>query len=96
MPYASRVVLQLPLSDERLLEAFVEACLIDKVVLIAVTGEGCERIEDIIDEIVVGDGSDPGRFVVTTAHADEPLEDVLEFAKLWVTEADSRVDLVRL
>ncbi|WP_246756773.1 hypothetical protein [Bradyrhizobium neotropicale] len=58
MSYASRIILHLPLSNEDLLGAFVEQCLRDKVALIAVVGEGAARIEDIIDELVVGDASD--------------------------------------
>lgn len=62
MSYASRVILHLPLSNEDLLDAFVEQCLRDNVALIAVVGEGAARIEDIIDELVVSDGSDDTRF----------------------------------
>lgn len=39
------VVLQLPLSDPALLEPFVEACLADRVDLIAIWVEGREGIE---------------------------------------------------
>lgn len=96
MRYASRVVLQLPLSNEDVLDSFVEACLASQVLLIAVVGDGCERIEDIIDEIVVGDASDPTRFVVTSSHADEGLEYAVEFAKAWPTESDDDVQVVNL
>ncbi|MGY3611156.1 MULTISPECIES: hypothetical protein [unclassified Bradyrhizobium] len=58
MSYASRIILHLPLSNEDLLSAFVEQCPRDKVALIAVVGEGAARIEDIIDELVMGDASD--------------------------------------
>jgi len=79
MSYASRIVLHLPLSNEDLLAAFVEQCLRDNVSLIAVFGEGAARIEDIIDELVVGDGSDDTRFVVTSSHPNETVEEAVEF-----------------
>ena len=96
MSYASRVILQLPLSNEGLLAAFVEQCLRDSVTLIAVVGEGAARIEDIIDELVVGDGSDDTRFVATTSHSSETVEEVLEFAGIWNDERDQPVQIVNL
>src|SRR5689334_22465464 len=86
MTYAPKIVLLCPIQDETALEPFVEACLRDKVELIAVVGKGCARIEDLIDEIIVGDGSDDSRFILTTSHADERVEDALEFAEEWVCE----------
>ena len=62
MPFARKIILHVPVSDETLLDAFVEQCLADGVSLVAVVGPGCARVEDIIDEIVVGDGSDEARF----------------------------------
>ncbi|MGY3610816.1 MULTISPECIES: hypothetical protein [unclassified Bradyrhizobium] len=96
MSYASRVILHLPLSNEDLLSAFVEQCLRDKVALIAVVGEGAARIEDIIDELVVGDASDDTRFVTTTSHSNESVEEVLEFAGWWNDERDRPVQIVKL
>ncbi|SDN34183.1 hypothetical protein [Afipia sp. GAS231] len=96
MSYAPRVILHLPLSNESLLDEFVEKCLRDKVALIAVVGEGAARIEDIIDELVVGDGSDRERFVATTSHSNETVEEVLEFAGIWTDEQNRPVQIVRL
>ena len=99
MSLAPRIVLHAPISDPALLEPFVEACLRDKVVLIAVVGEGCKDVEDLIDEIIVGDGSDPDRFIATTSHPDEPLEEVLLSVSIWPTGtggAGAAVDQVRL
>lgn len=96
MPFPSRVILHVPLSDEALLDGFVEQCLADGVSLVAVFGAGCERIEDIIDEVVVGNGSDPTRFLCTSSHPDEPFEDVLDMVKMWRSERDDAIDEVRL
>ena len=83
MPYASKIVLHAPPPDSPLLCDFVEACLRENVCLICVVGEGCELVEDAIDELVVADGSDPGRFIVTTCHNGEALDDGLHFARTW-------------
>lgn len=86
MKLARKIILHAPISDERLLDEFVENCLRDEVSLIAVVGPGCVRIEDIIDEIVVGDGSDSERYVTTSSHPDEPLSDVRDFVGCWQME----------
>ena len=96
MKLARTIILHSPLSDERLLDQFVEDCLRDAVSLIAVVGPGCERIEEMIDWIVVGDGSDDERYVTTSSHPDEPLSDVIEFVECWEMERGDLYQEVRL
>lgn len=84
--YSPKILLRAPLKEAGLLEPFVEKCLRDQVVLIAVVGDGCRHLEDLIDEIVVGDGSDQSRFIVTTSHPDDSVEDAIEFATHWPCE----------
>ncbi|MER9655824.1 hypothetical protein NKJ26_20340 [Mesorhizobium sp. M0152] len=96
MPFARKLILHVPVSDETLLDDFVEQCLNDGVSLVAVVGPGCARIEDVIDEIVAGDGSDQTRFLCTTSHPDELFEDVLNMAKTWEFERGDPVEEVRL
>ncbi|HZK81656.1 MAG TPA: hypothetical protein VFC46_11325 [Humisphaera sp.] len=83
MTYAPKIVLQLPITNHGLLEPFVETCLRDGVDLIVIVGNGASKIDDLIDEIVVGDGSDRTRFIVTSFHENETVEEVLEFAQNW-------------
>jgi hypothetical protein len=94
--YAPKIVLQLPMSDPNLLDEFVESCLRDGVVLICVWGPDCGHVEDLIDEIVVGNGADYSRFIVTTSHGEESLADVIEFAENWTTESDGGTQVVSL
>jgi hypothetical protein len=96
MPLARKLILHVPISDEALLDGFVETCLSDGVSLVAVFGPGCARIEDIIDEIVVGDGNDKTRFLCTSSHPDEPFEDVLNMVMIWEFERGDPVEEVRL
>jgi hypothetical protein len=44
-------------------------------------GHDCEVWHDVIDETCVGDGAGEERFLMTTWHDDEPIEDVIDF--LW-------------
>jgi len=80
MTYARHIALQSPPTDPSRLESFVEACLTDGVELIAIGGDGSRELEDQIDWMLVGDGSDPSRFIVTTAH--ETIEEAREFAAI--------------
>jgi len=96
MPFARKIILHAPISDEALLDDFVEQCLRDNVSLIAVIGPDCNRIEDVIDEIVVGDGTDPARFLCTTSHAEEPLDEVMNMAITWEFERGDPVQEVWL
>lgn len=98
MSYPSKVVLRLPLSAPDRLPAFVEQCVVDGVELICVAGPMADEIEDQIDWLVVGDGSDAGRFIVTTAHPEEPLDRVISFATAWSGDGASgeAPEIVRL
>lgn len=44
-------------------------------------GHDCEVWHDVIDETCVGDGTGDERFLMTSWHDDEPIEDVIDF--LW-------------
>ena len=96
MGYAPKIVLQLPLSNPDMLDDFVEACIRDGVVLIAIVGEGASKVDDMIDELVVGDASDSSRFITTSFHPDETLDEVMEFARMWERDLGQPVELVRL
>ncbi len=83
MPYPSKIVLQLPLSAPEVLALFVERCIAEEVELICVVGPEADEIEDEIDWLIVGDGSNANRFIVTTAHSNEPVDQVVQFAAAW-------------
>lgn len=96
MTVEPKIVLAMPIADKAMLPAFVEQCIARNVSLIAVHGEGCERIEDEIDWLVVGDGKDDGRLITTSSHPGETLEEVVEFATAWWVNADGPTEVVQL
>ena len=96
MTFARKLILHSPISDEGLLDEFVEQCLRDGVSLLAIIGPGCTRLEDVIDEIVVGDGSDPSRFLCTTSHPDDDFNTVMNMAETWEADKNDPVQEVRL
>ncbi len=89
MKYAQRVVLHAPSWDSSKLSAFVEQCIQDRVILVCVVGPDCRRVEDVIDELVVGLGDDPSRFINTTSHPNESVEEVRSFAEAWTLDVDT-------
>jgi hypothetical protein len=96
MPYARKVVLHCPKGYKAELDDLVERFVADGVVVVAVVGEDCSRVEGIIDEIVVGDGSDPDRFILTSAHPGDTVQEALEFARSLSGEYSGEVQLVEL
>ena len=89
MKYAQRVVLHAPPWDSAKLAAFVEQCIQDRVVLVCAIGPDCRRVEEVIDELVVGLGDDPSRFINTTSHPSESIEEVRSFAEAWTLDVDT-------
>lgn len=78
MSYAAKVILHAPPWDDPSLEAFVEACVSDKVQLICVMSPDCERVHDVIDELIVIGGHSG---ILTTWHTDESFAEVRAFAR---------------
>lgn len=96
MSLAQKLVLHLPISDEVVLEDFVERCLADGVSLLAIVGPGSDVIEEKVDWLVIGDGSQPERFLCTTSHLDEPLDEVLAMVSAWEADRGGAVAQIRL
>jgi hypothetical protein len=97
MARARKIILRAPVSDERELAPFVEQCIRDGVVLIAIVGPGSTELEERIDWLIVGDGSDPSRYgLCTTSHPDEDYEDVVLYADVFGGEGNAGYEVVRL
>jgi hypothetical protein len=54
------------------------------------------RVECIIDELVVGDESEPGRFLLTSAHPGESVAEGVRFAQSLTMEYDGEVQVVEV
>jgi len=90
------IILHSPVSNQDLLDDLVEQCINQEVSLLAIHGPGCSELEDTIDWIIVGDGSDPTRFFCTTSHPDESYEEVLNMARVWDSDRGQGVQDVWL
>lgn len=97
MAYARKIVLHCPEGYTVALDRLVEDFLRDGVKFVAVVGKDCAGIEDTIDWLVIGDASDESRFILTSSHPDESVEEAIEFAQALAGEAYAgEVQLVRL
>ncbi|HEX9447347.1 MAG TPA: hypothetical protein VF920_05180 [Dongiaceae bacterium] len=97
MAYAKRVILNCPAGCREDLGQMVEDFLHDGVQLICAMGADAAKIEDAVDWLVIGDGSDETRFILTSSHKDETLENVIEFAHHFVTDdGDQSVQIIDL
>ena len=95
LAYARNLVLHCPKGGDPRLDALVEDFIKDGIAFVGVVGKDCSRVEDIIDELVVGD-----RFcdyeLLTSRHDGESLGDAIAFAKALTGEFAGEVQVVEL
>jgi hypothetical protein len=85
MSYARKVVLSCPHGATSKLDDLVEEFIRDGVIYVGVVGNQCAYVEDLLDEIVVGDG-DRGCSILTASHPGEPVEEAVRFARALTAE----------
>ena len=96
MSLAPAIILLSPVFDETKLAAFVEQCLSDQVNLLAIVGDGCAELEERVDWLVIGDASNPNRYLLTSSHPGETMDEVREFVSGWNCDRDGGVQEVCL
>ena len=95
MAYARKLVLHCPNGYEMRLDAMVEDFIRDGVAFVGVVGKDCSKVEDIIDELVVGDGS-RNYSLLTSSHNGQSIEEAVQFAKALSGEFAGEVQVVEL
>lgn len=95
MTYERKIVLRSREGYKPELDKLLEEFIRDGVVFVGVVGVDCEKIEDIIDELVVGDGS-RDYDLLTSSHAGESLEEAIDFARSLTAEFSGPVQVVEL
>ncbi len=97
MALARKVILYATVSNDQELARFVEECIEEGVTLIAIVGPTSAELEDAIDWLIIGDGSDPSRYsICTTSHPDEPFNDVVAMVEDFGMDGDANYRVVRL
>jgi hypothetical protein len=67
----------------------------DGVTFVGVVGDDCAKVEDIIDDLCVGDGSSPYD-MLTSSHPNESVEQAVSFARSLTLEFAGEVQVVEL
>lgn len=93
MSYETKIVLHSKSGYWPEIDALIESFIRDGVKFVGVVGKDCEKIEDTIDEIVVGNGNNEN-FILTSSHPGESLEEAIEFARSLSLEYVGEVQVV--
>jgi hypothetical protein len=91
-----KVILVMPVSDERLLRDFVRDCLAANVDMIAIYGPEAPHFDGQIDNLIIELESDHSRWPTTTIHADDTWAEVMEFTSGSPTGSPSGMTVVHL
>ena len=93
MPHPKKIVLHCREGYTPQLNGLVEEFIRDGVIYVGVVGKDCGDVEDIIDEIVVGDGT-RDYHLLTSSHPDESVEEALRFADSLTGEFEGKAHIV--
>ncbi|MBC7623587.1 MAG: hypothetical protein H7232_09400 [Aeromicrobium sp.] len=94
--YGKKIVLNCPAGYKMRLDEMVEDFLRDGVTFVGVVGKDAAHVEDMIDELVVGDGQDEDRYILTSNHEGKSLQEAIEFAASLTGEYEGKVEVVEL
>ena len=75
--------------------ARVAAWISEGVVFLGIVGADAVELEEVADEVAVGDGTSP-YFLLTTSHPGESLVDAIAFAEILEGEYAGPVEVVEL
>lgn len=95
MPHAKKTVLHCPRGYQPRIDALVEEFVRDGVVFVGVVGPDCAKVGDIIDELVVGDGSREYN-LLTSSHPKETVEEAVAFAQSLTGDFKGEVQVLEL
>ena len=93
MPHPKKIILHCREGYQPWVDSLVEEFIRDGVIFVGVVGQDCAMIEDIIDEIVVGDGSHDYH-LLTSSHPGESVEDALQFANSLTGEFAGKTHVI--
>ena len=69
----------------------------DGVTFVGVVGEDCARVEEIIDELAVGDGGrEPCLNLLTSSHPGQTVEEAVAFAESLTGDFEGEVQVINL
>lgn len=79
-----------PDRDDALLKKFIES----KTQLCCFAGLDAEEWEEALDWLCIGADGQAAHFIVTTAHPNESVDEVIEFAEMFSTDETHKVEVI--
>lgn len=67
----------------------------EPMALFCAVGKDCQMWEEVMNDLCVGDGSNPV-FIPTTSHPDEAIEEVIKFARVFSVDRDEGVRILEV
>jgi hypothetical protein len=95
MKLQSKVILHCTGRDRSRLDDLVKRFVRDGVKFVGVVGVDCPLVEDMVDELIVGDGSE-SYDLLTSSHPQETVEQAVEFARSLSGDYSGEVQVVEL
>lgn len=96
MPNAKKVVLVSKGGYNPSHNDFLRSLIKRRICLFCAVGKDCVLWEDVMDELVVGPTGEYVWHVTTTSHPNESIEDVVEFAKLFLLTEPTTVEVIEV
>jgi hypothetical protein len=93
MTFSAKIILHSISGYRPELNILVEQFIKEGVKFVGVVGEDCAKIENVIDELCVGNGANP-YFMLTSSHAEESLQEAIEFGRVLAGEYGGEVEVV--
>jgi hypothetical protein len=91
MAHPKKIVLHWRSGHTSQIEMLVEEFIRDEVIFVGVVGKDCALVEEIIDEIVVGNG-DRNYHLLTSSHAS--VEEAIRFANALTGEFEGKTQVI--
>ncbi len=94
MAYSKKIVLHCTAGYHPALDTLIEDFIRDGVAYVAVVGRDCEKVERIIDSLVIARTSDVRTYMLVCGYPGESVGDAVGFAKALPDESPEEVQIV--
>ena len=93
---AKKVILVSSVIYESGYDELLESLVKRNIELFCAVGKDCEKWEEALDWLCVGDDGRGTVFINTTSHPKESLEKVIDFANQWKIKGSGKIQIIRI
>ena len=77
-------------------DGLLNSLIKSNITLFCAIGKDCEKWEEAVDWLCVGENGENLAFVTTTNHPNETLEEVKEFANNWPGKGNNEIQIIKI